>query len=110
MLAAPSVSGADRVRIFTDTKVICRQIIRRKKNENAHQSMSAFLSFVFPLDGTVYFAGSDASCAYFCFSDCTVIVDSYSLNVRIPLSSSVSVGMGYVVSGNLALSTNFALS
>ena len=62
------------------------------------------------LDGTVDLIRSDTSCAYVCSSYCTVVVDSYSLNVSIPLSSSVSVGMGYTVSGNLSLSANLTFS
>ena len=62
------------------------------------------------LDGTVYFAGSQASSAYFGFSDCTVLFDPYSLNISIPFSSGVSVGMGYIISGNLSFSANFTLS
>ena len=62
------------------------------------------------LDGTVDLVRSDASCAYVRSSYCTIVVDSYSLNVCIPLSSAVSVGMGYCVTGNLSLSANFTFS
>lgn len=73
------------------------------------RSRRALLS-VSNLDGTVDLVRSDASCANVCSSYCTVVVDSYSLNVGIPLSSSVSVRMGYTVSRNLSLSANLTFS
>lgn len=62
------------------------------------------------LDGTVDLVRSDASGTYVSSSNSTVIVDSYSLNVCIPLSSRVSVGMGYTVAGNLSFSANLTFS
>jgi hypothetical protein len=43
------------------------------------------------LDGAVYLACSDASCAYVGFSYFAVIFDSDSLDIRIPFSLSMSV-------------------
>ena len=62
------------------------------------------------LHGAVYFAGSETTCANFRSSDDTVLFDSDRLDVRIPLSSRVSVGVGYVISGNLSLTANLAPS
>ena len=62
------------------------------------------------LDGTADLVRSDASCAYVSSSYCTIVVDSYSLDVCIPLSSAVSVGMGYCVTRNLTLSAYFTFS
>lgn len=61
------------------------------------------------LDGTVDLIGSDASGTNISSSYCSVVIDSDSLDVRIPFSSGMSIGMGYVVSGNLSLSANFTL-
>ena len=67
--------------------------------------------FLFNLDGTVYFIGSDASCAYIRFSDSPVgFFHSYCLNIRVPLSSCMSVGVGYRVSRYLSLTADLALS
>ena len=62
------------------------------------------------LDGTGDLVGSDASCAYISSSNCTIVIDSDSLNVCIPLSSCVSVGMRNSVTGNLTFSANFTFS
>ena len=43
------------------------------------------------LHGAVYFAGSETTCANFRSSDSAVFFDSDSLNVRVPLSSRMSV-------------------
>ena len=62
------------------------------------------------LDGSFDLAGSHASCADFCSSDCTVVHDTYRLDIRIPLSLAVSVGMADLVAGHLSLSADFTLS
>jgi hypothetical protein len=61
-------------------------------------------------DGTVYFAGSQALCANLGFSDSSVIIDPDGLDISIPLSSRMSVRVGYIVSGNLTFSANFTFS
>ena len=40
----------------------------------------------------------------------SVLLNSYSLDVSIPLSSGMTIGVGYVVTGNLTLSADLALS
>ena len=61
------------------------------------------------LDGAVDLACSDASGAYVSFSYFAIVIDSNSLNVGIPFSLGMSVGMGYIVARNLSLATYFAL-
>ena len=62
------------------------------------------------LDGAVDFVAAYASCAYVLSRNCSVLFNFYSLNVCIPFSSGMPVGMGNVVSGYLALTTYFTLS
>lgn len=62
------------------------------------------------LDSAVDFVASYASCAYVFSGNCSVFYNSYSLNVSIPFSSCMSVGMGNVISGNLTFTTYFTLS
>ena len=62
------------------------------------------------LDSAVDFVAPNASCAYVLSRNCTVFFNFYSLNIRIPFSSGMSVGMGNVISGNLSLTTYFTLS
>lgn len=62
------------------------------------------------LDGTVDLAGSQALCTNLGSPYSSVVVDSDCLNVCIPLSSCMSVRVGYIVAGNLTLSANFTFS
>ena len=64
----------------------------------------------FGLDGAVYFTGSETTRANLGSSNFTVFFDSDVLNIRIPLSSRMSVGMRNVISGNLSFTANLALS
>ena len=61
------------------------------------------------LDRSGNFTGTEASCTHVGLSDRAVIVDTNRLDVRIPLTSCVSVGMGNVVSGYLTLAADLAL-
>ena len=40
----------------------------------------------------------------------SVLLNSYSLDVSVPLSSCMTIGVGNVISGNLTLSADLALS
>ena len=62
------------------------------------------------LHSSGYFSGSDASCAYVLSGNGSVFFNLYGLNVCVPLSSGMTIGVGNVVSGNLALTTNIAFS
>ena len=55
------------------------------------------------------FSGLDASCADVDPSGRSVLFHSYSLYVCIPLSSCMTIGVGYVVSGYLTLAADLAL-
>ena len=55
------------------------------------------------------FAGADAAGADVLSDDRAVFLDSHALDVSVPLSSGVSVGVGNVVAGYLALAANIAL-
>ena len=72
--------------------------------------LTAFQDSVRILYGAVYFAGSETTCANLGSSDHSAVVDPDGLDIRVPLSSRMSVRVGYVVSGNLSLSANLALS
>jgi hypothetical protein len=54
------------------------------------------------------FTGSDASCAYVLSGNGTAFLYLDGLDVYVPFSSGMTIGMGYIVSGNLALTTNLA--
>lgn len=56
------------------------------------------------------FTGSDASCAYVLSGYGTVFFNLNRLNVGVPLSSGVTIGVGYSVTGYLTLTANFAFS
>jgi hypothetical protein len=60
--------------------------------------------------GSGDFAGTDAARADVLSDDGAVFLDSDTLNVGIPLSSGVSVGVGNVVAGYLTLAADLALS
>ena len=53
--------------------------------------LTAFQDSVRILYGAVYFAGSETTCANLGSSDFAVFFDSDGLNIRIPLSSGMSV-------------------
>ena len=55
------------------------------------------------------FAGADAAGADVLSDNGAVLLDSDALDVGVPLSSGVSVGVGNVVAGYLALAANIAL-
>ena len=79
--------------------------IKQKRKKPAR---SRFLFLILHSSGN--FTGSDASCAYVLSGDSTVFFNLYRLNVSVPLSSGVTVGVGYCVTGYLTLTTNFAFS
>ena len=60
------------------------------------------------LECSANLTGSDASGAYVHSGNGAVLLNLYALNVSIPLSSGMSVGVGNVVSGNLTLTANCA--
>ena len=62
------------------------------------------------LDGTGDLAGSQACCANVRFPNGSVIVDPDRLNVRVPFSSGMDIRMGNLVSADLTLPANLALS
>ena len=55
------------------------------------------------------FSGFDAACADVDPSGRSVLFHSYSLYVCIPLSSCMTIGVGYVVSGYLTLAADLTL-
>lgn len=59
------------------------------------------------LVGTGYLARSKATCAYVGLSDRTVFFNSNRLDIRIPFSSGMSVGVRNSVSRSLTFSANF---
>ena len=62
-------------------------------------------------DGTVYFVGFETFCANVGSSHCSVVIYySYCLDVSVPFSLCVSVGMGNSISGHLSLTADLALS
>ena len=65
---------------------------------------------LYPLHRAGNFSGSDASGANVLLDDGAVFLDSDGLNICVPLSSGMTIGVGYVVTGNLALATDLALS
>lgn len=52
--------------------------------------------------------GADASRAYVLSGNGSIFIHFDGLNVSVPFSSCMPVGVGYIVSGNLSLTTNFA--
>lgn len=64
------------------------------------------LSFVV-LDGAVDFVGSQATDAYLCSPDRSAVIDFDGLDVCVPFPTGMPVGMGYIVSRNLAFSADF---
>ena len=84
--------------------------LHKKKNCHIGVSPDMTVRDLTKLDGTVDLAGSHALRANIGSSDRTVIIDSDRLDVGIPLSSRMSIRMGYLISGNLTLSANFTLS
>lgn len=80
----------------------------RKKPAN---EFAGFALFLYPfLDGPGYFTGTDASRAYVFSGDGAIFNYSNRLDVGVPFSSGMSIGMAHVVSRNLALATNLAFS
>ena len=61
------------------------------------------------LHSSGYFSGSDASCAYILSGNSAVFFNLDGLDVGIPLSSGMTVGVGNVVSGYLTLTANITL-
>ena len=74
------------------------------------QPYGSLLHYTGSADGSLDLARSEAAGADFCLSHLAVFFDPYGLDVRIPLSSGVSVGVGYVIAGNLSFSANLTLS
>ena len=61
-------------------------------------------------DGTVDLARSEAACAYGSFSDSAVIVDPYGLDVGVPFSLCMDVGVRNSISRCLTLAAYFTFS
>lgn len=61
------------------------------------------------LKSSFNFAGLHAASAHLHPSYGTVIIHPYRLDVRIPFSLGVDIGMAYLVAGNLALTTDLTL-
>ena len=61
-------------------------------------------------DGTVYLARSEAACAYGSFSDSAVIVDPYGLDVGVPFSFCMDIGVRNSIYRCLTLAAYFAFS
>ena len=111
-LADPPWCHSDHLRLCSDetlNRIAANERHARHTRKRA-VVMTALVCFLW-LKGTVYFVGSDASCAYVRFSNCTVLVsDSDRLNVSVPFSSCTSYGVRNVVSGRLSFSANFTFS
>ena len=61
-------------------------------------------------DGTVYLARSEAACAYGSLSDSAVIVDPYGLDIGVPFSFCMDVGVRNSISRCLTLAAYFTFS
>ena len=61
-------------------------------------------------DGTVDLARSEAACAHGSFSDSAVIVDPYGLDIGIPFSLCMDVGVRNSISRCLTLAAYFTFS
>ena len=61
-------------------------------------------------DGTVYLARSEAACAYGSFSYSAVIVDPYGLDISVPFSFCMDVGVRNSISRCLTLAAYFTFS
>ena len=55
------------------------------------------------------FSGFDAACADVDPSGRSVLFHSYSLDIGVPLSPGMTIGVGYVVSGYLTLAADLTL-
>ena len=64
----------------------------------------------YSLKSSFYFAGLDTASADVHFLYCTMIVYSYALNIRIPLSLRVDIRVADFVAGYLTFSADFTLS
>ena len=94
----------------------CNTIQSKLNNAFSHEkkdckTCSPSSNKILKLDGTVHFIWFYTFCAHVSFSYCAVFLsDSYSLDISIPFSSGMSVGVGYSVTWYLSLTANFALS
>ena len=61
-------------------------------------------------DGTVDLARSEAACAYGCFSYSAVIVDPYGLDIGVPFSLCMNIGVRNCVTRCLAFAAYFTFS
>jgi hypothetical protein len=61
-------------------------------------------------DGTVYLARSEAACAYGCLSYSAVIIDPYGLDISVPFSFCMDVGVRNSISRCLTLAAYFTFS
>ena len=61
-------------------------------------------------DGTVDLARSEAACAYGSFSDSAVIVDPYGLDIGVPFSLCMDIGVRNSISRCLTLAAYFTFS
>ena len=61
-------------------------------------------------DGTVYLARSEAACAYGCLSYSAVIIDPYGLDISVPFSLCMDVGVRNSISRCLTLAAYFTFS
>ena len=62
------------------------------------------------LKSSFNFAGFNTASADVHFSNCSMIVYPYALNIRIPLSLRVDIRVADFITGNLAFSADFTLS
>jgi hypothetical protein len=61
-------------------------------------------------DGTVYLARSEAACAYGSLSDSAVIIDPYGLDIGVPFSLCMDVGVRNCISRCLTFAAYFTFS
>jgi hypothetical protein len=62
----------------------------------------------FVLNGSTNLIGANASCANFPLQDRTVFINFNSLDVGVPFSLGMPIGVAHVVSGSLAFSAHLA--
>ena len=81
-----------------------------KEKSLEHQVLKTILLNMLRSDGTVYLARSEAACAYGSLSYSAVIVDPYGLDISVPFSLCMDVGVRNSISRCLTLAAYFTFS
>ena len=83
--------------------------LQKRKKPRAHRAQDHLLNMLLS-DGTVDLARSEAACAYGSFSYSAVIIDPYGLDISIPFSLCMDVGVRNSISRCLTLAAYFTFS